>query len=129
VNWNSALSGTNAFSDWASYTNVGHFEGISSVTPGTYTLSGDGPSSLLTVTTNNDGTFDSGILQVLDGPGGTNISVNSVYGTNVVGITQGTNSVAYQATVSPIPEPSSVGLIVLGLGGLFVASLRRRPLG
>ena len=52
VNWDSSLSGTNAFSDWASYTNVDHFEGISSVTNGIYTLSGD-PSSLLTVGTNN----------------------------------------------------------------------------
>jgi hypothetical protein len=127
VNWDSSGSGTNAFSDWASYTNVTHFEGISSVTPGVYTLSGDGPSSLLTVSTNNNGTFDSGILQVLTGPGGTNISANSVYGTNVVGIT--TPGSAFQATVSPIPEPSAVALLTLSLGSLVLLRLRSRVHG
>jgi hypothetical protein len=125
VDYNSA---TGAFSHWTSFnypsTPAGsapyltHFEGISGVQAGTYTLNADWSSpdgssqgaSFVTVRRNADGTFSSGQWTPLDDtalPGTT--SSNAVYGNAVVGIVyQGNSSLPYQATVNTVAQLGNV---------------------
>jgi trimeric autotransporter adhesin len=117
VDYNSA---TGKFTNWASFsypygTNyVTHFEGISSVENGVYTLSADSvqsgsanpvQGSWVTVRRNADGSFGAAAWVNLNYPagGGTTdvVSSNSVYGNQVVGIAVGGGStISYQATVN-----------------------------
>ncbi len=94
-----------------------HFEGISSVEPGVYTLSADsgqtgsahlGQGSWVRVTRKADGTFDDGAWVDLNYPGTTRsvTSSNSVYGQAVVGLILGTDPFAYQAIVAATPRAS-----------------------
>jgi len=113
-------SKTGAFSNWASfdYPNavnfVTHFEGISSVEKGVYTLSADSAQagttnpvqgSWVTVRRNTDGSFGPGVWVNLNVTGydpTTYISSsNSVYGNQVVGVVIGPSTfVPFQATVN-----------------------------
>jgi hypothetical protein len=118
VDYNSA---TGQFSNWWSYSYsdssqpagyTTHFEGISSVSKGEYTLSGDafpvasgdGIEQGLFVTIHRDsqGHFVSDVPPVkLNYPGTQNrTSANSVYGKQVIGIVFGSKTPPYQATVS-----------------------------
>lgn len=107
-------SATGQFTNWASFdypsgTNVvTHFEGISSVEKGVYTLNADssanlGQGSLVTVRRNANGSFGPGAWVNLNfplaGPGIT--SSNSVIGNHVVGVVIGAGGTfSYQATVN-----------------------------
>jgi hypothetical protein len=113
-------SATGAFSNWASFSYPGgtnyvtHFEGISSVQPGVYTLNADSvqsgssnpaQGSWVTVSRNSNGSFGPATWVNLNYPGidpTTNItSSNSVYGNQVVGVVIGTaGTTSYQATVN-----------------------------
>lgn len=117
VDYNSA---TNSFSNW---TSIGypapagsnlltHFEGISALKPNVYTLNADslssgssgntGSASLVTVRREPNGTFKAVKWVNLSYPGvSSGLSSNAVYGNDVVGITLGSNSFAYQAVVHP----------------------------
>jgi hypothetical protein len=126
-------SSTGTFSHWTSFSypyGVGyltHFEGISSTSPGVYTLNADAvggdpsqPSqgALVTVTRKPDGSFGAAQWTPLNYPGldptTTITSSNSVYGNQVVGIAIGSNGVSYQATVNSIAQLSNV---ISGNGG------------
>lgn len=113
VDWNSA---TGQFSNWTSYSFPGapagtaatHFEGISSVQPGVYTLNADVYENgkpltgyLVTVDRNPDGSFGSGAWTNLHYPNHQALSSNSVYGDVVVGIAWRNphEVIAYQAVV------------------------------
>jgi hypothetical protein len=116
VDYNSA---TGQFSHWTSYsypngpagTNfLTHFEGISEVKKGVYTLNADsvqqgasgntGFASFVTVRRNRDGSFGPAAWVDLSYPGTTaGLSSNSVSGNKVVGIVTGPTGFAYQATV------------------------------
>jgi hypothetical protein len=116
VDYNSA---TGQFSHWTSYsypdgsagsTFVTHFEGISEVKKGVYTLNADsgqggssdntGFASFVTVKRNPDGTFGPASWVNLSYPGSMDeLSSNSVYGNKVVGIAKGSGGFAFQAAV------------------------------
>ena len=123
-------SSTGQFSNYTTFnypfgTNfVTHFEGISSVEPGVYTLNADSvqfgsnapiQGSWVTVRRNSDGSFSSAQWVNLNYPGvdpTTEItSSNSVYGNQVVGVVIGSSTFSYQATVY---VPSNV---ISGNGG------------
>ena len=110
---------TGLFTHWKSFdypngTNfVTHFEGISSVEKGVYTLNADSvqagtgdpvQGSLVTVRRNTDGSFSDAAWVDLNYTGldpTTNIaSSNSVYGNQVVGVVFGSTVFSYQATVN-----------------------------
>jgi parallel beta-helix repeat protein len=110
---------TRKFTNWTSYTHPGgknivtHFEGISSVEAGVYTLSATSLngtnlySSWVSVNRAANQSFDQGTWVDLSYPGVTNFTVftdDSVYGNNVVGIIEGingtTNGFSYQATIN-----------------------------
>lgn len=117
VDYNSA---TGQFSNWKSFSYpngiVGtdfltHFEGISSVENGVYTLSADSfqsgssnpdQGSWVTVRRNPDGTFGNAVWVNLNDPAGSGItSANSVYGNQEVGVVIGSSgTLSYQATVN-----------------------------
>jgi hypothetical protein len=111
-------SSTGSFTHWQSisYPNaeagsdaVTHIEGISSVKPGVYTLSGDsypsdsfstGQGLFVTIHRDPNGTFGSPKFVKINYTNATGItSANSVYGNQVVGIVVGDNPPPYQATV------------------------------
>jgi len=111
-------SSTGSFAHWTSisYPNaeagsdaVTHIEGISSVKPGVYTLSGDsylsdsfrtGQGLFVTIRRNPNGTFGSPSFVKINYTNATGItSANSVYGNQVVGIVVENNPPPYQATV------------------------------
>jgi hypothetical protein len=112
-------SATNTFSNWTSFDYphgpdgvdlVTHFQGISSVEPGVYTLGADAviagsdhaiQGSWVRVIRKPDGTFDQGTWINLDYPTTTPsaTSANSVYGNAVVGILFAKGVPAYQALV------------------------------
>lgn len=114
-------SSTKQFTNWKSfnYNNqvgvvdfVTHFEGISSVEKGVYTLNADyaavntgalAGGSFVTVRRNTDGSFSDAVWVDLSySPpvsGQTITSSNSVYGNEVVGVVFATNPRPYQATV------------------------------
>jgi trimeric autotransporter adhesin len=111
-------SSTGSFTHWTSisYPNaeagsdaVTHIEGISSVKPGVYTLSGDsylsdsfstGQGLFVTIRRNPNGTFGGPRFVKINYTNATDItSANSVYGNQVVGIVVGDNPPPYQATV------------------------------
>ena len=113
------ISANSQISHWATFSYPGgsagstiltHFEGISSVQKGVYTLSADsdvsgsssgGQGSFVTVRRNANGTFGTATWVNLNYPGATGTtSSNSVFGNQVVGIIIGTDEFAYQATVS-----------------------------
>jgi len=132
-------SSTNSFTHWKSFvyrtpagdvTGITHFEGISGVEQGKYTLaatsfvggveSGDAVAGFVTVYRNADGSF--GDMQwtelappsVVGGSGG--VFADSVYGNQVVGIDPtGGGSNAYQATITPR------GNLISGNGGSGVS--------
>ena len=117
VDYNAA---TGTFSNWTSFSYpngnnyVTHFEGISSVEKGVYTLSADSlqsgtnnpaQGSFVTVARNADGSFGTATWVNLNYPGPdptTNItSSNSVYGNQVVGIVIGPQAtLSFEATVN-----------------------------
>lgn len=111
-------SSTQTFSNWTSFTDpagtnlLTHFEGISSLEKGIYTLaatsinSASGTtsgSSWVVVKRNSDGTFGPGQWVPLNadtslGVTGTT-TANSVYGNQLVGVVGGDSLVCYQATI------------------------------
>jgi hypothetical protein len=110
---------TGKFTNWTSYTYPGgknivtHFEGISSVEDGVYTLSATSLSgtnlfsSWVSVNRKANQSLDQGTWVDLAYPGVTNYAVftdDSVYGNNVVGIIEGINGTpngfSYQATIN-----------------------------
>ena len=112
-------SSTRQFSHWTSFSNpdgtagsatLTHFEGISSVKKGVYTLNADsvlsgsshgGQGSFVTVRRNPNGAFGNATWVNLNYPGSTGLtSSNAVYGNQVVGIVSGTSQFAFQATVN-----------------------------
>ncbi len=121
-------SATGQFSNWATFsypdgTNyITHFEGISSVASGVYTLSADSvqsgstaavQGSWVTVTRNSDGSFGAATWVNLNYAGvnpATNISSsNSVYGDVVVGVVIGPDGgFSFQATINPDFQLSNV---------------------
>jgi trimeric autotransporter adhesin len=127
-------SATGVFSNWKAFsypngligqTYVTHFEGISSVEKGVYTLSADSvqtgsgnptQGSLVSVRRKTDGSFGDGVWIDLHYPGTLGItSSNSVYGNQVVGIVIGpAGLVSYQATVNVGFQLSNV---ISGNGG------------
>jgi hypothetical protein len=125
------------FSDPAGTNYITHFEGISSVEKGVYTLNADSvqtgssdPSqgSFVTVHRNDDNTFGEATWVDLNYPGisaVTNItSSNAVYGNQVVGLVIGTDGpISYQATIDIEFQLSNV---ISGNGdngiGLYTAS-------
>lgn len=118
VDYNSA---TGRFSHWKSFNDptglvgtnyITHFEGISGVKKGVYTLSADslqtgsiGPAqgSFVTVKRNRNGTFGNGAWVNLNYPGVVGVSSsNSVSGNQVVGVVFSNSGVfPFQATVKP----------------------------
>ncbi|MEI6322983.1 MAG: PEP-CTERM sorting domain-containing protein [bacterium] len=131
ANWDSGL-GTNGFNDWTSYSNVDHFEGISSLTNGIYTLSAaaaSGGAALLTINGDSNG-FSSGQLTTYSNSS-TNWSFtsdDSCYGNYVVGIGIGPSNslpVAYSAVLTSVPEPSQVTLLLGGIAGFVIVRCRK----
>jgi parallel beta-helix repeat protein len=125
-------SSTGEFTNWTSFDYPGgedfvtHFEGISSVEKGVYTLAAvsvdTGGSnleqgSLVSVRRNADGTFGTGNWVVLEGsnfPAGA-VAADSVYGNQVVGIiVDGATITSYQATINSSFQLSNV---ISGNGG------------
>ncbi|HEY8903887.1 MAG TPA: right-handed parallel beta-helix repeat-containing protein [Chthoniobacterales bacterium] len=111
-------SATGQFSHWSTfrYRNgkagrsfVTHFEGISSVEPGVYTMSADSvkrgsnspaQGSWVTVRRNTDGSFGTAQWVDLNFTGTEGVtSSNSVYGWSVVGVVAGTSPLAFQGVV------------------------------
>jgi parallel beta-helix repeat protein len=111
-------SSTKQFSHWSTFRyrngNLGrsfvtHFEGISSVEPGVYTLSADSvkrgskapaQGSWVTIRRNTDGSFGTAQWVDLNFTGSDGVtSSNSVYGWDVVGVVSGTSPLAFQAVV------------------------------
>jgi parallel beta-helix repeat protein len=127
-------SKTGAFSHWTSfdYPNginfVTHFEGISSVEKGVYTLNADSvqagssnpaQGSWVTVRRNTDGSFGNAVWVDLNDPNYPSssgiTSSNSVYGNQVVGIVIGQGTLAsFQATINTGFQLSNV---ISGNGG------------
>ena len=145
VDYNSA---TGQFSNWTSFsypngalgTNfVTHFEGISSVEKGVYTLSADSvqtgsdnpvQGSVVTVRRNTDGSFGPAAWVDLNDNGARGVSSsNSIYGNQVVGIALGqAGASSFQATVNTAFQLSNVisgnggnGLGIYGAGGNLIA--------
>lgn len=133
---------TRQFSNWKafSYPNGpagvafgSHFEGISSVEKGTYTLSGGSAQtnsatlevgSFVTVRRNSDGSFGEAAWVDLAAPGGGTTTSDSVAGNQVVGIViAGSGVTSYQATVNTGFQLSNV---IGGNGGDGVAILGSR---
>ena len=116
-------SATNTFSNWTSFDYplgpvgvnfITHFEGISSIEPGVYSVNADSvqagssnpvQGSWVSVRRNSDGTFDKGTWVNLNFPNspGSIASSNSVYGYQVVGLVADPNvtpsTFPFQATV------------------------------
>ena len=104
------------FTHWKSFSYpqgknfITHFEGISSVEAGVYTLVADSvqagngnaiQGSWVSVNRNTDGTFALGSWADLNYPSLSNtLSANSVYGNQAVGIVVGISNDSYQATVN-----------------------------
>ena len=125
-------SATGQFSNWKSYTHPGgvnivtHFEGISSVEKGVYTLAADAinlgtsdpeSGSIVTVRRNSDGTFSDAVWVTLEDPSapGAINSSNSVYGNVAVGIlVDGSTISSYQAELNTAFQLSNV---ISGNGG------------
>ena len=126
-------SSTGLFSNWASFDYPGgdnlitHFEGISSVEKGVYTLAAvsveTGSSSIqqqgsfVTVRRNADGSFGEAEWVVLDDPSfpDGDLMADSVYGNQVVGIViDGSTITSYQATINSSFQLSNV---ISGNGG------------
>jgi parallel beta-helix repeat protein len=125
-------SSTGEFSNWASFNYPGgtdyvtHFEGISSVEKGVYTLaavsvdsgsSGDQQGSFVTVRRNADGSFGEAEWVVLDDPSfpDGDLMADSVYGNQMVGIViDGATITSYQATINSSFQLSNV---ISGNGG------------
>ena len=123
-------SSTRQFSNWKSFNYhnqtvaspfVTHFDGISSVEKGVYTLSADFANastgtmvggSFVTVRRNTDGSFSDAAWVDLSYspaiPGQTLTSSNSVYGNQVVGVVFGSNTIPFQATISSQFQLSNV---------------------
>ena len=119
---------TGKFTNWASYDYpyganfLTHFQGISSVEKGVYTLSADSvqsgsnnpvQGSWVSITRNADGSFGPASWENLNYTGldpTTNLtSNNSVYGNQVVGVVVGTGSpLSYQATINEVFTLSNV---------------------
>lgn len=123
-------SATGAFTHWKSLagpladgaTNiVTHFEGISGVEKGVYTLAASTvtPSgavgSFVTVRRNADGTFDDGAWQQVDYPGGGQSLPTSVYGDQLTGLDlTSSGAIPYQATVN---QGFRLSNVIAGNGG------------
>ena len=128
-------SATGQFSNWKSFTYVSptsgasgitHFEGISSVEPGVYTLAGVAATEagtvagFVTVRRNADGSFGEMQWTDLTPPVvGSSAFADSVYGNAVVGIAPSSTGVnTYQATITPggnlISGNSGHGVRILG---------------
>ncbi|WP_254508470.1 beta strand repeat-containing protein [Anatilimnocola floriformis] len=119
---------TGEFTNWKSFSSpqgtnyITHFEGISSVEKGVYTLNADSvqtgtgnptQGSFVTVRRNDDGTFGTATWVDLNYPDvdpATNVSSsNSVYGNQVVGLVVGDDGpISYQATVNSEFQLSNV---------------------
>ena len=121
---------TRQFTNWKSFNYhnqvgavdfVTHFEGVSSLEKGVYTLNADfadvstgllAGGSFVTVRRNTDGSFSDATWVDLEySPASPSLSVtssNSVYGNQVVGIVFGSNSIPYQATVNSEFQLSNV---------------------
>ncbi len=119
---------TGEFTNWKSFSSpfganfISHFEGISSVEKGVYTLNADSvqagtgdptQGSFVTVRRNDDGTFEDATWVELNYPGidpADNVtSSNSVYGNQVVGLVVGDDGpISYQATVNSEFQLSNV---------------------
>lgn len=131
VDYNAA---TNTLSNWTSfdYPNgplgvnfITHFEGISSVEAGVYTLNADSvqanssnvaQGSFVSVLRNADGSFtvDQWVDLNFNNTTDSITSSNSVYGNNVVGLVIGNSTFSYQATVNVGFQLSNV---ISGNGG------------
>lgn len=117
-------SATGAFTNWKSLTgpvadgalNVAtHFEGISSVQGGVYTLAGSTEStagtvgSFVTVRRNPDSSFDDGVWQNVDYPAAGTSLPTSVYGDQLTGLfLSSSGALPYQASVSQSFQLSNV---------------------
>lgn len=117
---------TNTFSNWKSVNHplgaavVTHFEGISSVEKGVYTLAADAvdvatgdpeAGAIVTVRRNADGTFSDGVWVTLEDSTAPNaiLSSDSVYGNIAVGIlVDGSTLESYQAVVNTEFQLSNV---------------------
>jgi len=137
-------SASGQFSNWKSFTYVSpssgasgitHFEGISGVEPGTYTLAGvalvDGVTAagFVTVRRNTDGSFGEMQWTDLTPPvvGGSAFA-DSVYGNAVVGIDPSNTGVnTYQATITPggnlISGNGGAGVRILGDDNVVASNL------
>lgn len=108
-------SSTGVFSNWTSFgapTRVGqaavtHFEGLSSVQNGIFTVSADFAdtsgvgAAAMSVVRNIDGSFGTPQWTTLSYPGSRVTSDNSIFGNQVVGVaTVGTSVISYQATIN-----------------------------
>jgi hypothetical protein len=112
-----------------------HFEGISGVAGG-YSVVGmtlNGGVGLGeyygVIATNNDGTFNTDTAWTsIYYPGSDSTTVNTVYGTNAIGVFINSGAGGerpYVATVGAIPEPSTYALFGLGALALVVAYRRK----
>jgi parallel beta-helix repeat protein len=137
-------SATGQFSNWKSYTytsptsgasGITHFEGISGVEPGTYTLAATAATEagaiagFVTVRRNADGSFGDMQWTDLTPPvvGGSAFA-DSVYGNAVVGIDPSSTGVnAYQATITPggnlISGNGGAGVRILGDNNVVASNL------
>jgi hypothetical protein len=137
-------SATGQFSNWTSYTytppsggpsGITHFEGISGVEPGTYTLAATAATEagtiagFVTVYRNADGSFSEMQWTDLAPPvvGGSAFA-DSVYGNAVVGIDPNSTGVnAYQATITPggnlISGNGGAGVRILGDNNVVASNL------
>ena len=137
-------SATGQFSNWTSYTytppsggpsGITHFEGISGVEPGRYTLAATAATEagtiagFVTVYRNADGSFSEMQWTDLAPPvvGGSAFA-DSVYGNAVVGIDPNSTGVnAYQATITPggnlISGNGGAGVRILGDNNVVASNL------
>jgi len=142
-------STTGLFTNWASYDYpngnnfVTHFEGISSVEPGVYTLNADSvqsgssnpaQGSWVTVRRNGDGSFGTARWVDLNHTSynpTTNItSSNAVYGNQVVGVVIGTAGVvSYQATIDTVITSDGNTIAMNSIGTDATGTLDRGNVG
>ena len=137
-------SDTGQFSNWKSFTytspssgasGITHFEGISGVEPGTYTLAATAATEagtiagFVTVRRNADGSFGEMQWTDLEPPvvGGSAFA-DSVYGNAVVGIDPSSTGVnTYQATITPggnlISGNGGAGVRILGDDNVVASNL------